>query len=406
MTIFFSVSSISSAAPQKKPVLVTPTVYPHAMEPIGNVRQIYDGVLTPEMAVNSFRNIDRLFPTRRVLHGKQVLPLVRAATGLEKMTYTDRGRTIDLETYLELNRVAAILVLKDGKIKLEKYRFGNTENTRWMSMSIAKSITSTLVGAALKDGKISSLEDAVIKYVPELKGSAYQDVTVGQVLTMSSGVRWNEAYADSRSDRRRLLDAQLAQRPGALMEVMKSLPSAAPSGTRTNYNTGETQVVAQVLRNAIGMPLANYLSQKIWSKYGMEQDAYWWLDSPEGVEIGGSGLSATLRDYGRFGLFMLDEGKVGRESILPANWVAQASAPHVLKSGQSVAYGYLWWPASSEIARSERAYAAIGIHGQFLYINPQKKMVIVIWGAQPKPVGGAVLDDHAFFAAVSAALGK
>src|SRR5438105_7613964 len=153
-----------------------------------------------------------------------------------------------------------------------------------MSMSIAKSITSTLVGAALKERYIGSLFDPVTRYVPSLGGTAYDGVSVRDVLMMASGARWNETYSDPSSDRRRLLEAQISQVPGSAMAVMKSLPRAAPPGTKNNYNTGETQVMAEVLRAAVGRPLATDLSDPVWSRFGMEADANWWLDSPGGTE--------------------------------------------------------------------------------------------------------------------------
>lgn len=380
------------------------SAYPHAMEPIGKVREIYDGVLTPEMAVKTFRNIDRLFPTNRVTKSAKPFPLPMAAKPVINLSFDDRGRQISLDQYLEWNQVAGLLILKDGKIQLEKYRYGNTSQTRWMSMSIAKSITSTLIGAAIKQGKIRSLNDPVIQYVPSLKDSAYQKATVKDVLMMASGVRWNETYSDPRSDRRRLLEAQISQVPGAAMQVMASLPQQAAPGTAFTYNTGETQVAAQLLRNAIGMPLASYLSDRIWAKFGMEADANWWLDSPNGVEIGGSGFSATLRDYGRFGLFMLGGGLASKELILPTAWTYEATTPKSLRNGEMIPYGYLWWPVNSREGFADGAYTAIGIHGQFLYINPRNSVVIVVWGAQPKPVRSARISDQAFFAAVSAQL--
>src|SRR5262249_17485499 len=161
----------------------------------------------------------------------------------------------DLDDYLELNRIAGLLVLQDGRVKFERYRFGNTARTRWMSMSIAKSITSTLVGAEIRQGYIRDLSDSVTRYVPALRGTAYDGAALRDVLMMASGVQWNETYTDATSDRRRLLDAQIAQMPGAALAVMKSLPRAAPPGTRFNYNTGETQVVAEVLHAAVGKPL-------------------------------------------------------------------------------------------------------------------------------------------------------
>jgi CubicO group peptidase (beta-lactamase class C family) len=378
--------------------------YPHSTEPIGTVRQIYDGVLTPDMAVNTFRNIDRLFPTRTVPRARTPMPLPRAAVSLRTVSFSDRGRRYDLEDYLELNRVAGLLVLKDRSIKLERYRFGNSERTRWMSMSIAKSITSTLIGAAVKEGHIASLSDPVTRYVPSLAGTAYEGVSVRDVLMMSSGVRWNETYTDRASDRRRLLEAQISQVPGSALAVMRGLPRAAKPGTVNKYNTGETQVAAEILRSAVGRPLATYLSERIWSKFGMEADANWWLDSPDGIEIGGSGFSATLRDYGRFGLFFLNGGLAAGEAILPADWTREATTPKVLPGGRPLRYGYLWWTGTTRASRGDGAFAAKGIHGQFLYVNPVAKVVIVVWGARPQPTRGAVINDWLFFDAVTEAL--
>lgn len=388
----------------EKNSVIKSSSYPHSKEPIGTVRQIYDGVLSPAMAVNTFRNIDRLFPVNRVLKSNKPYPLPLATKPLTSLNFVDRGRQFSLEQYLELNQIAGLLIIKDGKIQSEHYRYGNTAKTRWMSMSIAKSITSTLIGAALKQGKISNLSDPVLKYLPALKGSAYQEATVRDVLMMSSGVRWNEAYSDPRSDRRRLLEAQISQRPGSAMQVMAALPQQAAPGTQFNYNTGETQVAAQLLRNALGQSLSSYLSERIWSKFGMEADAYWWLDAPDGVEIGGSGFSASLRDYGRLGLFMLGGGLANKEMILPVAWTYEATTPKALRNGSLIPYGYLWWPVTSRAGLRDAAYSAVGIHGQYLYLNPRQNLVIVVWGAEPQPVGAALIDDQAFFAAVSAEL--
>jgi len=328
------------------------------------------------------------------------VPLPLVATQLRQVTFTDRGKHYDLATYLEVNRVTGLLILKDGRIALERYRLGNTERTHWMSMSVAKSITSTLIGAAIKQHYIASLSDSVTHYVPALAGSAYEGVTVRDVLMMASGARWNETYTDPASDRRRLLEAQISQVSGSTMAVMRSLPRAAPPGTVNNYSTGETQVAAEILRRAVGRPLATYLSERIWSRFGMETDASWWLDSPppDGVEIGGSGFSATLRDYGRFGLFLLNGGVAAGDSGLPTGWIEEATTPKTLPGGAPLDYGYLWWPGQGG------AYAAEGIYGQWIYVNPRAQVVIVVWSAQAKPTGAALVDDWAFFDAVVSAL--
>jgi len=378
--------------------------YPHAQEPIGTVEQIYDGAMFPDLAVSTYRNIDRLFPTHLIKAGDHPYALARSDKQLPNVRFTFEGKKYDLYDYVALNSVTAMLVLKDGKIVFENYQRGNTEKTRWMSMSMAKSITSTLAGAAIKDGLIKDLDAQVVDYVPQLKGSAYEGVTLRNVLMMSSGVKWNETYTDPASDRRALLKAQISQKPHSAMALMASLPRAAEPGTTNNYSTGETQVLGEIVRGAVKMPLADYLSQKIWQPFGMESDARWWLDSPDGVEIGGSGISATLRDYGRFGLFFMNGGKINDASILPEGWVKEATLPTTLKNGKSLDYGYMWWTAWTEPSVKDGAYAAIGIQGQNIYLNPANHVVIVTFGAQPKPTDKEPVDPMVFFDAVVAAL--
>jgi CubicO group peptidase (beta-lactamase class C family) len=188
------------------------------------------------------------------------------------------------------------------------------------------------------------------------------------------------------------------------MDLMKRLPRATDPGMRYNYNTGETQVAAEILRAAVRRPLATYLSERIWSTFGMEADATWWLDSPGGTEIGGSGFSATLRDYGRFGLFVLGGGIAAGDSILPAGWLREATTPKVLRDGSPLEYGYLWWTGETPGSRRDGAFMAIGIHGQYMYLNPAANIVIVAWGARPHPTQGQVVDDWSFCEAVTAAL--
>lgn len=377
--------------------------YPHAREPIGSVREVYNGVLPFEKAINTFRNIDRLFPSRVVPHATTPMPMPVSAKPLTTVTFSDSGRTYSLAQYLDANRVTGLLVLKDGRIALEQYRYNNTFRSRWMSMSVAKSLTSTLMGAAIRQGKLH-LTDSVTKFVPALAGSAYAGVSLRDVLMMASGVAWNETYTDPKSDRRRLLEAQISQMPGSAMSVMRGLSRAAPPGTVNRYSTGETQVAGEILRSAVGTSLSEYLRDRIWQRVGMEADATWWLDSPDGHEIGGSGFSATLRDYGRLGVFLLNNGVVGRDTILPPTWLAEATSPKTLRNGKALDYGYLWWTPTTAPSTRDHAFAAEGIFGQWLYVNPTARVVIVVWSAQAKPTGSAVVDDWHFFDAVVAAL--
>jgi CubicO group peptidase (beta-lactamase class C family) len=367
--------------------------YRHADEVIGSVREVYDGRLYPDVQVNTFRNIDRLFPTRTVRHGKP-RPFPEDPVSMSDFRFPYGDETYDLYDVLSLNRVAGLLIVKDGVIRFEKYLLGNTPDTRWMSMSVVKSITATLIGAAIHDGHIDSVDDAIVDYLPRFAGSAYDDVTVRHLLQMSSGVAWNETYTDPGSDRRQMLEAQIAQEPGAILDLMASLPRAAPPGTRWNYSTGETHIAGALLHAAVGKPLAEYLSEKIWTAAGMEADANWWLEAPGGLEVGGSGLSARLRDYARFGLFLLADGVIDGERVLPEGFIAAATTPKSI-GGDTIDYGYMFWPLHGE------SYAAIGIFGQFVFVDPGSQLVVAMWSAQPKPVDRHGVDEYAFLEALS-----
>lgn len=382
-------------------------VNPHKDEPIGTVRQVYDGALTPDLQANTFRNIDRLFATAKVAHDpNNIKVLPHAKEKLGNVKFKSHGKDYDLYDYLSINRISGLVIIKDGEIVLEDYELGNNENTRWMSMSVVKSITATLIGMAIQDGYIKSIDDPIVNYLPELKGSSYDGVTVKHILQMASGVAWNETYTDPTSDRRKLLEIQLEQKPGEALKLMASLPRAGEPGTVWNYSTGETQVAGALVKAAVGKPVSEYLSEKIWTKAGMESDATWWLESPEGLEVGGSGLSATLRDYARFGLLLLNEGIIDGKDSLPKGWMKEAGAQQMI-GGEKVDYGYMLWPVvDSDYATNEGAYEAVGIFGQHVYVNPKENLVIAVWGAQPKPTTVIPIEDTDFFGAVAEQLKK
>lgn len=381
------------------------TFYRHANEKIGTLDNIYNGDMFPDMAINTFRNIDRLFPTRTIPASSQPKPLKKSDLRLQPFKSNIEDTTVELEgteqyydfyDYVALNYLTGIVILKDGKLVYENYFHGNGPDTRWMSMSIAKSITSTLVGVAIKDGYIDSLDDPVVKYVPKLKGSGYEGTSIRDILGMNSGVKWDETYTDPNSDRREFLRAQMSLKPGALLDVLAKLPRVADPGTVHNYSTGETTIASEIVIGATNKKLADYLHEKIWEPYGMENDANWWLDSPDGNEIGGSGFSATLRDYARFGQFFLDRGKIDDEYILPEDWFEEASQPTELKNGKVVDYGFMWWPATTKKSKQNKAFQAIGIHGQVIHIDPKENVVIAITSARTKPLGTRPIHDALF----------
>lgn len=371
---------------------------------IGGAIDIYDGSLYPDKAVRTYSQTERIFPTRVIKAGSKLTPLLQSSQQLTSLKFTSEGKIYDLPDYVALNRMVGLLVLKDGKIAYEHYDFGVTPNTKWMSMSVAKSFVSTLVGAAIKDGYITSLNDPVTKYLPQLLGSAYEGVSVRDLLMMASGVQWNETYTDPSSDRRKLLELQIASnKQGAIFDVMKSLSKASDPGKNFNYSTGETVLIGEVVQAATKMPLADYLSKKIWVPVGMQADGLWWLDSPGGHEVGGSGILAVLRDFGRFGQFILDGAKVNGQSIVPEGWLADAGGakPIAGVTGKN-GYGYQWWTVKPEAGKiHESVFMGRGIHGQYLYINPANNIVIVGLGARSKPVGKQAIDDLDFLAAVT-----
>lgn len=370
---------------------------------IGTARDIYDGSLFPDKAVRTFSSTERIFPTRVIKAGGKPSPLPASDQPLTAISFESGGKRYDLPDYVALNRVVGLLILKNGKVAFEHYDSGVGPETRWMSMSLAKSFVSTLVGAAIKDGFIGSVNDPVTKYLPQLAGTAYEGVSIRDVLMMASGVKWDETYTNPSSDRRKLLEIQVASnKPGAIFDLMKSLRRAHHPGTVFNYNTGETVLVGEILQAATKMPLSDYLSQKIWYPLGMEADALWWLDSPNGHEVGGSGVLARLRDFGRFGVFILNGAQIHGRKLVPDGWLAEATTAKPLNGlSGPFGYGYQWWPIKAEAGSvHEGAFMGRGIQGQYLYINPAQNVAAIGLGARSKPRGKECINDLDFLAAV------
>jgi CubicO group peptidase (beta-lactamase class C family) len=294
---------------------------------------------------------------------------------------------LDLDTYLAGQRSAALVVLHDGKLRVERYGLDFDASGRWTSFSVAKSITSTLVGAAIQDGHIRSMDDKVSAYIPQMKGSAYDDVSIRQLLTMTSGVRWNEDYADPNSDVARFNNHQPENGVDALVSYLRRLPREVPPGTRWHYSTGETNLVGILVAQAVQKPLSAYLSEKIWVPAGMEQQATWLL-SKTGQEISGCCIQAATRDFARFGLFILEGARVRGQGVLPEGWLAEATTTRTSIGQAARGYGYQWW------TYADGSFAARGIFGQGLFIDPKRKIVIASnanWagGARDRPASDA-----------------
>ena len=322
----------------------------------------------PEQQVAGYRNIDRIFPTRTITAGGHAYELPEQLVDLDDVRISFQDKVLTTDDYFSQQNVAGLLVIKNGRIVYERYGLGNSKDSLWVSFSVAKSVTSLLVGAAIRDGYIKSVNEKVTDYLPRLKESSYEQATIRNILQMSSGVQWNEDYADPDSDINRFPTNTLE-----VYEYLREKPRDVAPGEVFNYNTAETNLVGTLLRSAIGNNLATYLSEKIWQPFGMEADAHWMLTEAGGGEFGGCCISATLRDYGRIGLFALGDGRLpDGTQVLPDNWIAESTSPSQGFTG----YGYLWWLNERGVFRASR------IFGQGIYINSQEKVVIALHSAR------------------------
>lgn len=323
---------------------------------------------TPEQKVAGFRNIDRILPTRGVKAGGEALELRRVPVDLASVNIRTTHSAMTLDEYFLRQNVAGLLVLKDGAIAYERYGLGNTADSRWISFSVTKSIVSMLVGAAIRDGYIASVDEKVSDYLPRLKGTPYDDSSIRDVLQMASGVQWNEDYADPASDVNSARWQTLA-----LYGYLGGKVRVAEPGTVFNYNTAETNLVGTLLRSAIGNNLTTYLEEKIWRPFGMQADATWSLTEAGGGEFGGCCISATLRDYGRLGLFALNGGHLPDGTpVLADGWMKASTTPSRAYPG----YGYLWWLSGNE------AFRGIGIFGQGICVHPEENVVVALHSAR------------------------
>ncbi len=341
----------------------------------------------------AFRALDRiplLAKARVVPAGGPVRPLPAG----QPLTLS-----LDLDAYLASQRSAGIVILHKGQVRLERYGLNFDAQGRWTSFSVAKSVTSLLVGAAVKDGFIRSMDDKVSDYLPQMKGSAYDEVSIRQLVTMTSGVRWNEDYGDPKSDVARFNNHQPEPGVDALVSYLRQLPREAPAGSRFHYSTGETNLVGLLVATATGKPLATYLSEKIWVPAGMEQQATWILNKT-GQEIGGCCIQASTRDYARIGQFMLEGAQVKGQSLTPEGWLQEATRQQVPTHRPGQGYGYMWW------IYPDASYAARGIFGQGLFIDPQRQLVIASNGNWAKAASDpeAMAARDAFYQAVQKAI--
>lgn len=339
---------------------------------------------TPGDRAATFRSQDQVWPHRAIRRAGAVRPLPPHARPL--------AARISVDDFMTRRRTAGFLVLKNGEVALERYGMGNGPESRWASFALTQPLTSTLVGAALHDGAIGSLDDPCDRYLPQLRECAYGEVTVRNLLRMASGIAWDEGDDSAGADVRRFGRALARGQPGVILDGLRFLPRAAPQGRVFNFSIGESYLLGAVVAAATGRALADYCSQTVWGPAGMEADGLWQLDAEDGLELGGMGLSARLRDLGRFGLLVLEEGTAfsGRQ-VLPSGWRDLAGQPDcaatafgAITPGSPAGYGYHWWTlpgAPFADGLHAGAFLALGAYGQRLYINPTEQLVIVMQSA-------------------------
>jgi CubicO group peptidase (beta-lactamase class C family) len=357
-------------------------------EPRDHLPDADDFLLWPPcLQAYGYRIVDRLFATRTIQRSEQVTPIPRGP----ELALADRsdGEERTVAQLMDRNAIAGLLVIRDGCIVLERYGLGLKPHDRWSTMSMVKSMTAMLVGAAIAGGFLKSVDDAVTDHLPQLKGTAYDGVTIRHLLTMSSGAAWLEDYADRSSHVNQYSRLLAAKKKGGVLDLLKTLSRAHPPGTVWSYNTGDTYLLGAVLTAATRTTLADYMTRTIWQPCGMEFDAYYALDADDGQEIAGSRAGMALRDLGRIGLLIANDGLAGGGRILPAGWVdamvarafdlpSDAANEHRLALGLT-AYGFSWW------LRDDGAMLAMGHSGQRLYVNRAQQTVVVNLAAYPEP---------------------
>ena len=330
--------------------------------------------------VDQYQNFNRVyefFPTSELIPSNTPLIFEHGPSIELPSHFIFQDNLVNVNEYLSRTDVTALLVLKDGTITYENYWLTGGKSVKWLSASVAKSFISALIGIAIDQGYINSIDDAVTVYVPQLKDSAYDGVRIKDILQMSSGASWNEDYSDPNSDINR--SVRIFALGGSLDEFTASLKNEKKPGTFNRYNSTDTQVLGMLLREATGISVTQYMQKMLWDPIGAEDNAYWLLDS-ENMEVAYGGFNATARDYAKLGELYRLEGNINGTQIVPSNWIQASITPdaaHLMPgenalSDYPLGYGYQWW-----IPDDSGDFMAIGVYNQFIYVSPQNNVVAV-----------------------------
>ena len=359
----------------------------------------------------NFNRINEIYPTTKLTAATTPYRFPVDDSVMLPETYPFNGGNQPTDEFLTSTDTSALLILENGQLRFEEYYLTGGETVPWISMSVAKSYIATLLGMAVADGDIASIEDPITRYVPELAGSAYDGVRIKDVMQMSSGAAWNEDYADPQSDVMRM--AGIMAVGGSLDDFTAAVKGERAPGEFNQYNSADTQALGMLLQRAVGESITTYMQRKLWQPLGAESDAYWMVDD-NNMEMAFAGLNATARDYAKLGELFRNRGSWQGEQLVSADWIDASvtpDAPH-LEPGENPAsdyvlgYGYQWWVMDG----NEGEYAAIGVYNQFVYVNPSRDLVIVKlsaysdYASTPDESGYRELETIAFFRAIGSSL--
>jgi CubicO group peptidase (beta-lactamase class C family) len=355
--------------------------------------------------VGSQSHLDQILESRLVRRAPTPSPLARAPAE-PALRYEYEGRSLTLDDYLARHPATGLLVAREDTIFVERYQYARTDRHRFTSWSMAKTVTAMLIGIALAEGRIRSVDDHAATYVPELAGTEYGRTSLRHLLQMSSGVRFVEEYRPGDDVSRLAADTFLLRGPGGAAAVTSFNERSAPSGTRFHYASVETQVLGLVLTKAVGRSVAEYLREKIWEPIGAEADATWLIDRA-GQEVTFCCLNSVLRDYARLGLLLAHDGSWRGRQIIPAAWVQEATTvradqPHLRPRTATpfFGYGYQTWIFPGD----RRMFALLGVRGQAIYIDPASRLVMVHTAVRKQPVDPGVVEAGLLWGAVRRAL--
>jgi CubicO group peptidase (beta-lactamase class C family) len=327
---------------------------------------------------NSFQTMYKIQPSKKISKGTEVFYFKKELQPLPN-NFQFKGKKLATYKFIEETNTTGLIVIANDKIKYENYFLGANENTLLSSNSVCKSFVSSLLGIAISEGYISSVNDPIGKYVPELKDTELEKISIKDCLQMSSGIDFDED-----TDMSKMSISMLLGKP-AIKYISKLKTNTKPGKVR-KYSSINTEIIGEVITNATGYSLSEYLEEKIWKCIGVEKDAYWTLSNNKELAMGG--LSISLRDYARFARLYINNGKWNNEQIIPSNWIKDSidTSEHHLRPGSNndsysaFGYGYKWWVPEGE----EGEFMAIGIYSQWIYINLNRNVIIVKTSAHPR----------------------